>query len=108
LRRMKGLERHASLEDGNKGAIIVDGAIEALRVENLRHQANVRHGDGIPVTEPTGEARAGHVRLEAAQPLGDPMTIPCLGRRLIGTELRLEVLEHANVVERVNIASDDL
>src|SRR5262245_63262069 len=36
------------------------------------------------------------------------MTIPTFGRRLVGTELRLDVLEHAHVVERVNLAADNL
>jgi hypothetical protein len=36
------------------------------------------------------------------------MAIPRPGRSLVGPELRLDALEHAYVIERVNITADDL
>src|SRR5262249_44984497 len=108
LRRAKGVEGHASLEDRSQGAVVVERTIEALGIENLRHETNDRHGDGMAVAEATSEARASQVSLQTCQSLRDPMAIPALGRCLVGTELRLDVLEHAHVVERVNIAANDL
>src|SRR5262249_59531220 len=104
----KASERHASLEDRSQGAVVVERTIEAVGIENLRHETNVRHADGIAVAEATSEARASQVSLQTFQSLRDPMAVPALGRCLVGTELRLDVLEHAHVVERVNIAADDL
>ena len=108
LRRAKGVEGHASLEDRSQGAVVVERTIEALGIENLRHETNVGHGDGIAIAEAASEARASDVSLQTSQSLRDPMAIPRLGRCLVGTELRLDVLEHAYVVERMNIAADDL
>src|SRR5262249_7680647 len=108
LRRAKGVEGHGSLEDRSQDAVGGERTIEALGIENLRHQANVGHGDGIAIAEATGEARASNISLQASQPLSDPMAIPRLGRCVVGTELRLDVLEHAYVVERVNLTADDL
>jgi hypothetical protein len=92
LGRAKGVEGHASLEDRSQGAVVVERTIEALSIENLRHETNVGHRDGIAVAEATGEARASHVSLQTSQSLRDPMAIPGLGRRLVGTELRLDRL----------------
>src|SRR5262249_2979356 len=108
LRRAKGVEGHASLEDRSQGAVVVERTIEALGIENLRHETNVRHGDGIAIAEATSEARASQVSLQTCQSLSDPMAVPAFGCCLVGSELRLDVLEHAHVVERVNIAADDL
>src|SRR6516225_9595146 len=108
LGRAKGIDGHASLEDRSQGAVVVERTIEALGVENLRHETNVGHGDGIAIAEATGETRASHVSLQTSQSLSDPMAIPRLGRCVVGTELRLDVLEHTYVIERVNITADDL
>src|SRR6516225_11593541 len=100
LGRAKGVEGHASLEDRRQGAVVVERTIEALSIENLRHETNVRHGDGIAIAEATGEARASHVSLQTSQSLRDPMAIPTLGRCLVGSELRVDALEHAYVIKR--------
>src|SRR5262249_8935129 len=70
--------------------------------------SNVGHGDGVAIAEATGEACASHVSLQTSQSLSDPMAIPRPGRCVVGTELRLDVLEHTYVIERVNITADDL
>src|SRR5262245_41198192 len=85
LRRVKGVEGHASLEDRGQGAVVVERTIEALGIENLRHQANVGHGDGIAIAEATGEARASNISLQASQPLSDPMAIQRLSRCVVLT-----------------------
>src|SRR6516165_10910645 len=108
LGRAKGVEGHASLEDRSQGGVVVERTIEALGIENLRHETNVGHRDGIAVAEATGEARASHVSLQTSQSLRNPMAIPRLGRCLVGIELRVDALEHAYVIERMNIATDDL
>src|SRR5262249_8980805 len=108
LGRAKGVDGYASLEDRSQSAIVVERTIESLGVENLRHAPNVGHGEGVAIAETTGEPRASHVSLQASQALSDPMAIPRLGRCVVGTELRLDVLEHTYVIERVNITADDL
>src|SRR5215472_17413890 len=107
LGRAKGVDGHASLEDRGQGAVVVEPTIEALGVENLRHETNVGHGDSVAIAEATGETRASHVSLQTSQSLSDPMAIPRRGRCVVGTEVRLDVLEHTYVIERVNITADD-
>src|SRR5215469_14288910 len=46
LGRAKGVDGHASLEDRGQGAVVVERTIEALGVENLRHETNHGLGDG--------------------------------------------------------------
>ena len=108
LRRAKGIECHAAIEDARQHRVIIERTVKALGIENLRDEANVRHGDDIAIAEAAGDARAGHVSLQAAQRLGDPMGIPRLCRRLIRPKLHLDVFEHAHVVEGMNVAADDL
>src|SRR5262249_57554273 len=88
LRRAKGVEGHASLEDRSQGAVVVERTVEALGIENLRHEANVGHGDGVAIAEATGEASASQVSLQTSQSLRDPMAIPHFGPCLSATEFR--------------------
>jgi hypothetical protein len=39
--------------------------------------------------------------------LRDPVAIPIVPRRLVGAELRGEAVEHAQIVDRVDIGGDD-
>src|SRR5215472_16025675 len=108
LGRAKGVEGHASLQDRSQGAVAVERTIEALSIEYLRHETNVGHRDGIAIAEATGETRASHVSIQTSQSLSDPMAIPRLVSCIVGTELRLDVLEHTYIIKRVNITADDL
>ena len=66
LGRAKGIDGHASLEDRSQGAVVVERTIEALGVENLRHETNVGHGDGVAIAEATSDARTSHVSLQTS------------------------------------------
>jgi hypothetical protein len=47
-------------------------------------------------------------RLERLEPRGDPMIVPIGDRRLVMAELVDQVAQHAQIVDRVDIAGDDL
>src|SRR5256885_14391942 len=43
---------------------------------------------------------------QSAEPLGDPMIVPCLDRRFVLPKRPKQVAEHPEIVDRMNVASD--
>jgi len=45
---------------------------------------------------------------EGCKPRGNPMIVPLRDRRLVMTKLSRQVTQHAQIVDRVDVAGDDV
>ena len=90
--------------DGDDFRKAIERNLQASRVGDLRHQTNVGDGDGA--TEGIGtRTDHGFERIETGE---HPMTIPGVDLGLVLPELTLEIAQWCQIVERVNIAGDEL
>src|SRR5437899_5056122 len=111
LRRLsqdEGVEFHARLVYRHHGRIRLQLALVEYRVEHLRNEAAVGHGDLVsvavlPVLFLLREKRFHH--LEA---LGDPVAVPRVHALLVLLVRLGDVFARAQVVERMDLAGDDL
>ena len=78
--------------------------VEAPRIVELRHEADVGSRRRIAEQE-RASVRSGH-RFERGQTFRDPVRIPAVDLRLIVAELGLDVFQHAQIVERMDVAGD--
>ena len=78
--------------------------LEAARVEHLRHEAEV--GERHMRAERVGAGP--HQRLERVEALRHPVAIPVVGRRLVVLERTLQVVQRHQIVQRMDVAGDDL
>src|SRR5262245_53817064 len=90
--------------DRNDLREFVEWYLEAPRVGDLRHQADVSDGDAGSAGV---RSRTDHL-FQRGKPPGDPMVIPSINVRLLVLEVTLEILQSNQIVEWVNIASDHL
>jgi hypothetical protein len=89
-------------------AIVGRRLIETLRIEYLRHQAAVDQCRRIAERKATHTPQLRQIDFERGKPLFDPVAVPRILGFLRHLELVLEVLEHAQVVERMDLAGDFL
>src|SRR5690606_32256662 len=104
----KGLKRGAGFHDSQHGRHFAQDAIEAPRVVHLGNQQDVCHRYLISVTVAAGGGIAGEHGFDTAQPDVDPVPIPRIFGGVISTQFMLQVLEHAQVIQRMDIAGDRL
>src|SRR5688572_13924887 len=79
--------------------------LEALGVGDLGDEADVRDRGRVAEAERAGSALGEH-GLERVEPFAYPVAVPVVAPRLVDLELLREVLQHAQVVERVDVAGD--
>src|SRR5690606_38900048 len=91
--------------DGRHGGKV---ALEAPGIEHLRHEQNIRQSDVVTMAETAGGGVARQHGLDGAQPDIDPVPVPGVLGVFIHAHDMLQVLEHAQVVERVNVAGNGL
>lgn len=100
----EGASRHAALVDRHqrwKGRGI---ALESQSVEDLRHQAAV--GERRLVTDTEGVGRISNALLDSCKSHFDPVLVPTMLFRFVDAHLAGEVLQHSQIAERVDFASD--
>ena len=78
--------------------------LEAPRVEHLRHEAKV--GDRDVRAERVGAGP--DQRLDRVEALHHPVPIPVVDRRLIVLQRAFEVVQRDQIVQRMDVAGDDL
>src|SRR5919198_6482489 len=107
LRAIERVELHAIVEHAHRYRVGREVAVIALRIEDLRHQAAVGHGGRIAVAEPS---RAGprKIGLQLGEPVGDPVPVPVVDLLLRLAERALQMLQHAQIVERMDLAGDEV
>src|SRR5262249_37926444 len=82
----------------------VERDLEAPRIGDLRYQADV--GERNVCAKGVGSGR--EHRLERSEAFEDPVVVPGVDRRLLLTELVLEVAQRRKIVERMDVAGDEL
>src|SRR5687767_465474 len=99
------LELHALLEYAHRRGIRSKLAVIALRVENLWHETAIGHGRRLAARESGARIQ---FRLQFPETVGDPMPIPGVHLVLVLSERTLQMLQHPQVVERMDLARDEL
>ena len=107
MRRGKGVERHARLENPGYGRIRRQVEPVALGVDHLRHQRDVGQAGLVAVAERAGPAVLGEQPLERAEALLDPMVVPGLDGGMVMPQRPLQIAQHAQIVDRMDVAGDD-
>src|SRR6185503_8427706 len=98
-------ELHVILEDAHEARIRLQiEARIAPRVEDLWHQADIGETGRVAMTERPGLAVARQRLLDALEAERDPMIEPALDIRLLVAELTRQVLQHAQIVDRMDVA----
>eukprot|EP01137_Pigoraptor_chileana_P012682 Opistho-2@65302 len=109
LRRMrpgKGVQRHAVGMHPHHLGHVFEPAVEALRIEDLRHQHAVRQTRRVAEAELAGHAA--QALLHDLQPALHPVPVPAVLVVLADAHLLGQVAQHAKVVDRVDLAGDVL
>src|SRR5579864_1589990 len=108
-RRVEGRQLHAGFEDSHDGwiGLQVEARI-ALCVEDLRHEADIGEARHITVTEPSRLAIAREGLLDPLEAEFDPMVEPGFDVLLVVPHRLCEEPEHAQIVNRVDVAGDRL
>ena len=81
---------------------------EAARVVDLRDQAAVGDRRRVAVAEGAGRRMVLQQRFERGEAFGDPVPHPDVALGLRHAPVALEILQHAQVVERMDVAGDQL
>src|SRR5471030_1463329 len=71
-------------------------------------EADIGDSGRVAVAEIAGLLMVGDQRLEGAEALDDPVVVPALDRLLVLAELLAEIAQHPQIVDRVDVAGDDL
>ena|SRR5436853_2114158 len=83
-------------------------ALVALRVHDLRHEAAIGEAGHIAVAEPAGISFAREPPLDRLEAQPDPMVEPGLDGLLVLAKGTGEIAEHAEIVDRVDVAGNRL
>ena len=94
------------LADGTQPRKGREVRVEAPRVVHLRHQADVRERDGRTERVQAVGGVALDPCLQRGEALADPVPVPARDRLLVLAERPLQVGEHPQVVERMDVAGD--
>ena len=78
----------------------------ALGVEDLRHEHAVGQAGRVAVAEAAGRRAAGELALDRLQAGLDPVPVPAVLGLVVDAQLALQVAQHAQVVERMDLAGD--
>src|SRR5262252_1634734 len=105
--RARGVERGKlgcrSIDRGDAGKAL-ERHLEASGVGNLRHDADVRERHVSPERIGSGPDQL----LDRFEAGDDPVTVPFLDRALVRLEGVAQIGERSGIVERVDVAGDDL
>src|ERR1035437_7574168 len=82
--------------------------IKTSRVGNLGYQTAIGQGGLLAVTERTGAGTVIKHSLQGSKPQRDPVPVPIGPGRHVHFQLVLQVLQHAQIVEWMNLAGDGL
>ena len=107
-RALKRVHCFAVPDDAHHGRQRTEIAVEAARVEHLWHETAIGKRRRVTVTEHTGPGVAGEYGLDGLEAHFDPMAIPGVLLRVADTEFPRQILQHAQVVDRVDIACNGL
>ncbi len=91
-------------DDAADSGVIVQGHVVAAGVVDLWHQHAVGQGHFVADAVDTG---GGHQQLfEGGEGLVNPVAIPASLLLVVGPEVLFQIVEHPQIVERVNITGD--
>src|SRR6187399_147562 len=108
MRVLEGREGCAVLRDQREPRVSGDFNPEARGGEQLRHEAAIRHRRRISVRKLAGKMIALQMRVVRIQPANDPFAQPRGDAGLVDVELVLEIHRGAGVLQRLDVAGDDL
>src|SRR5216684_2494091 len=106
---LEGVELHAAGDDAadRRIGLHVEAWI-ALRVEHLRHQADIGEARRIAMTELACLPVVGEAALDPVKAELDPVIEPGLDALLVLSQFVAQVAQHAQIVDRVDVARHGL
>src|ERR1700694_3297306 len=107
-RAREGIQRKTMRFDSSERWIGVDGKSVPARIGELRNEADIGERRLLSVTECAGPAVPGKLRLERREPELDPVSVPGVFRVLAHAERAGQILQHPQVVQRMDVARDGL
>src|SRR5205823_3936269 len=99
------VELHALLVDAARARVLLDVDLVPDRIRHLGHEKDVRHRRRRAVAE---RAALRQRRFQAAEPLVDPVRVPAVARGIVRLQLARQIPQHAQVVQRVDVACHEL
>mmetsp|Transcript_21958 Transcript_21958/g.86125 ORF Transcript_21958/g.86125 Transcript_21958/m.86125 type:complete len:369 (-) Transcript_21958:4452-5558(-) len=102
----KGRQAQAMLVDAHYRREVVQRAVEALGVVDLGHEQAV--GQARCVAEAEAARGRGQTLLDDGQAGGDPMVVPAVHLLLRMAEVVLQIAQHAQIVQRMDVTADVL
>jgi len=105
---LKGVQLRACGIDALNRRVIVQRHFPASRVVHLRHQAQIGQARRIAVAIAAGVLAVRQHRFQRLEAGGNPVPHPIAFLFVVRAKLRTDLLQYAQIAERMNVASDHL